>query len=257
MSFLKKRTMLVTSFAILSEAIGCSANKPPANFAPFKPEPIPYQHIELPESVLHISTEQKVEEPLAKALKQPNIGVIGPSDVFSGGIAKELLSLLENQDAVVKSYGVGGENSEQIFTRFNKIFENGHNIVVLSGLTIVNETNPENIYIYYKKLFDICKESNIPVIVYSPTPFAGFSKWYKNMQQKSDDFNNWLKDQKDIYYVDTSSLGVPIYPGGPLKLKQKFDSGDGLHPGIFGEKEVARLIYESALKPNLQQHAPE
>jgi lysophospholipase L1-like esterase len=196
--------------------------------------------------------------PLAEALKRPSIGVIGPSDVYPGHIAQELQRILRehNPDSVSKSYGIGGQNSVLILERFKRqIVDGGHNIVVLSGLTIVNEVDPKNIYENFPKMFELAKENGIPIVVYGPTPFAGLSKWNQRMQKKSDDFNEWLKQRDDIEYVDTSSLGIPKSPGGPLKLLPKYDSGDGIHPSEKGARETARLIFETALKPHLDQSA--
>jgi lysophospholipase L1-like esterase len=216
-------------------------------------EPIYVEDIEIPGKIEPIELS-----PMAKALRRPNIAVIGPSDVKPGHIAKELERILReyNQDSVSKSYGIGGQDSALILKRFKaQVVENGHNIVVISGLTIVNEAYPKNIYENYPKMFDMARESGIPVVVYGPTPFAGMGKWKPWMQKKSDAFNKWLKQRDSIIYVDTSSLGLPKFPGGPLMLKKQFDSGDGIHPSEKGGQETARLIFETALKPHLPQSA--
>ena len=237
---------------ILSACIsGCALQSHSIQHAPEPPRlpPPAAEPIVLPEVEIKGEKSQ-----IARALERPNIGVIGPSDVFPGHIAAELQRLLRerNPESVVKSYGIGGQDSALILKRFRKqIVGGGHSLVVISGLTIVNEYDAKNIYGNFPKMFDIAKEAGIPVVVYGPTPFAGLGKWNPHMQKKADDFDLWLRKQDGITYVDTSSLGTPVRPGGPLKLTKRFDSGDGIHPSREGAHETARLVFESALAPHL------
>ncbi|HSB47851.1 MAG TPA: hypothetical protein VLD37_07605 [Candidatus Bilamarchaeum sp.] len=249
-------TRMGRGLAICAIAAGCAgAEKQTTLPAPGKPEiaaslPAPAHE---PLAVQEVEIRGRVDR-LAEALRRPSIGVIGASDVWPGTIAEELQRLLRAfvPDAVVKSYGIGGQGSADILARFERqIVKNGHNIAILSGLTIVNEIDPQAIRDNYPKMFGMAKEHGIPVIVYSVSPFGGFKKWSAGMQKKADDFDSWLRGRDDIILVDVSSLGEPAWPGGPLKLRGRFDSGDGIHPGIDGAHEEARLIFESAFRPRM------
>jgi hypothetical protein len=230
-----------------------------------EPKP-PYPPAKAPLLVEEIRVEGKTGKPtpLSAALMRPSIGVIGPSDVVYGHAADEFKRLIRgrNPETVVRSYGIGGQDSRLILARFKKqIVDNGHNIAVLSGLTIVNE------FIIYKSphyeegmarveanflhMFAIAKENNVVLIVYGPTPFAGMKKWNRYMQKKADDFDAWLRKQAGIIYVDVTSLGTSVSPGGPLRLKKEFDSGDGIHPSEKGAREIARLIWDNIMKPEM------
>lgn len=235
-------------------AAGCTgqAERQPALFAPAKVE---VRAVLPPPRIEPIVTEEVEirgeKDALSIALRRPSIGVIGASDVWPGTIAKELQKILSQKipEATANSYGIGGQGSTQILARFKRqIIDNGHNIAVLSGLTIVNEVYPEVIRENYAKMFDMARENGIAVVVYNVSPFGGFGKWSPKMQKKADDFNEWLTGCDGIALVDVSSLGTPAWPGGPLKLRSEFDSGDGIHPSTMGEHETAKLIFESALR---------
>jgi lysophospholipase L1-like esterase len=253
MSFSRK-ARLIANTAMVSAAClgGCPQHMQPAASMQPQAEPL-MKKAPRPVVLQEVEVVGKAN-PLTEALRLPHVGVIGPSDVFPGLITAELRKLLRqvNPEAEVSSYGIGGQDSALILKRFRRqIVEGRNNIAIISGLTIVNEWDPKNIYKNYPNMFSIAREHSIPVIVWGPTPFGGFKKWHPRMQKSADDFDAWLRARSDITYVDVTSLGVPAYGGGPLKLKRGFDSGDGLHPGPGGCKEIARLIYEQALKPNL------
>ena len=208
------------------------------------PEPIPVQKREAKPAVDY-SEKLKL---YAEVLKAPKIGVIGASVTQGGIIGKELQRILResNPKAYVRSYGVKGQSSGHLLARFdNDIIRHDYNVVVISGYARVNETGSlDKIKKNFEEMISKIRENDKKkgkktlVVVFGAGPYAGYKGWSEKAQQRADEFNDWLRSNEDIVYVDISAIGE----GDPPRLKKKYDSGDGLHPNAAGRVMIGKLI---------------
>ncbi len=205
--------------------------------------------------------------PAPKETFVPRVAIIGDSltGEFKGqkaGYPMNLLSLIQagNKSATVTPYGIKGQSSGEIASRFTPdILGKGYNTVVIQAGTNdlysntkindpkVSEQMVVRVTANIEKMVRAAKSAKPPlsVILLTIHPQRGYRLWTDVVQQRIDNINKWIMSQagKGVTVVDLSSLGDK-----DGRILKGLHNGGGLHFSGKGGVAVAKLIFEQGFK---------
>ena len=123
-------------------------------------------------------------------------------------------------------------------------------IIVLYGVNDINVINAssEEIIEGYKQIIQKAHEKNILIYAGTIIPFHKFQykyKWNKKKEKVRQEANDWIRKTKsenggfDAFFDFDKLLKDPKHK---IVMKDEYDCGDGVHPGIEGYKKMVEGI---------------
>jgi hypothetical protein len=184
----------------------------------------------------------------SRLLARPKVGVkvkrlacLGDSITAAGYYCSDLAGILGCESKV---FGYESQGTAAVGTHVEDVIDwNPDTVVVLAGVNDLPQAGGAQKAIdglgqIYKKLHD---GGIATVIAVQITPWHGYPSAVGH-EVNTDTVNTWIANEAKVEaFVKTSSLGD--YSG---RLKDQYDSGDGLHLNREGQAQLAVLIVDQA-----------
>lgn len=171
------------------------------------------------------------------------VGASSSGKRFTGELQKLLRQ--KHTDAVVDTYGVGGQTTAQIRNRFTRQVLNKKppydTVIIEGGVNDLNNGRPlGKIKEDIDRMAVWAKNRGLNVILVTITPWKGLHTWTQQKQNDTDELNKWLLGKRNdgLTVVDLSSIRCKK---DPERFAKEFRS-DVVHPNNRGHLQIAREI---------------
>jgi lysophospholipase L1-like esterase len=176
-----------------------------------------------------------------KALrKAQRVACLGDSLTAAGLYCSDLAGLLGVQ---TKAFGYASQGTTYIGAHIDDVLAwKPDVVVVLAGVNDLPSSNGATIAINgLTRIYQKIREAGAMVVAVEIVPWHGYAS-APGHEVNTDKVNTWIRREANVdAVVVTSSMGD--YAG---RLKDEYNSGDGLHLNREGQAELAALIADQA-----------
>jgi lysophospholipase L1-like esterase len=174
------------------------------------------------------------------------IGCIGDSMTFGQGLAPwpTTLGTLLGSSYVTYNYGVSGETSAQMLTRWTSTYRytaRSH-ITFLGGINEVVFGNGVQVWPNIKTITDQAVADGVRVVLLTLLPFKGSGGWTAGNQSDLEAINANIRAYASPPAVVVVDTYTAMGGADPLYLNAAYDSGDHFHPNQAGADVIAALV---------------